>query len=89
MTEDGRQPPDFPFCTPLTAGKRIYWCSCGLSRTQPYCDGSHAKTSFKPLPFVSEVNIKVALCGCKKTQNPPYCDGSHVDYRKSLNTTSE
>jgi CDGSH-type Zn-finger protein len=89
MTDEIKQAPDYPFVTPLTAGKRIYWCSCGLSKQQPYCDGSHAKTSFKPLPFAQDQNITVALCGCKQTKNPPYCDGSHIDYRKSLNKTSE
>ena len=54
-----------------------YWCSCGQSSNQPYCDGSHAGTEFTPLKFSVEEKKQVALCQCKKTNNPPFCDGTH------------
>lgn len=80
---------DYPFRTSLEAGKRIYWCSCGLSEKQPYCDGSHKGTSFKPLAHTEAQGMTLALCGCKRTQRPPYCDGSHVDYRQELTKKGE
>ena len=54
-----------------------YWCACGRSKNQPFCDGSHRGTSFTSLPFSSEKDEEVWLCMCKQTKNPPYCDGSH------------
>ncbi len=53
------------------------WCSCGLSSKQPYCDGAHKTTDFKPL--IEKVSEKktVAWCGCKKTAKAPFCDGVH------------
>lgn len=54
------------------------WCSCGLSKKQPYCDGSHKGTNFSPVIEVVESDKKVAWCGCKNSKNPPYCDGSHA-----------
>ena len=55
-----------------------YWCACGQSSNQPYCDGSHQGTEFQPLPFTLETSKQVALCQCKATGNPPYCDGTHT-----------
>lgn len=55
-----------------------YWCACGRSKNQPFCDGSHQGTSFAPKEFVLTEQKKVALCQCKYTKNPPYCDGSHT-----------
>ncbi len=54
-----------------------YWCSCGRSQNQPFCDGSHSGTSFAPVEFRVEEKSQVVLCLCKHTKNPPYCDGSH------------
>lgn len=54
-----------------------YWCACGLSSNQPYCDGSHQGTSFQPVPFEVETKKKMALCNCKHTANAPFCDGAH------------
>lgn len=54
-----------------------YWCACGLSNSQPFCDGSHKGTDFKPLVFEISTPKKVALCQCKQTDTPPFCDGSH------------
>ncbi len=54
-----------------------YWCSCGRSKKQPYCDGSHEGTEFTPLEFTIAEKKQVALCQCKRTGNAPYCDGAH------------
>jgi CDGSH-type Zn-finger protein len=55
-----------------------YWCSCGQSQNQPYCDGSHQGSDFTPLAFELKESQKVALCNCKYTQNSPFCDGGHA-----------
>ena len=65
----------YVFQKPILGTKKYYWCSCGLSTKQPFCDSSHMKTAFKPLDFVIQENVsQVYLCMCKKTKNPPYCD---------------
>ena len=56
-----------------------YWCSCGHSQTQPFCDGSHAGTDFEPLKFTVEAATTAVLCACKHTQEAPFCDGSHCN----------
>jgi CDGSH-type Zn-finger protein len=54
-----------------------YWCSCGKTQNQPFCDGSHEGTNFLPMEFEITEKKQVALCNCKRTQDAPYCDGSH------------
>jgi CDGSH iron-sulfur domain-containing protein 3 len=66
-----------PYVADLEEGKDYYWCSCGQSKKQPFCDGSHAGSEFKPLKFTAKETGKAYLCGCKHTKNAPYCDGSH------------
>lgn len=61
----------------LEAGKNYAWCACGLSKSQPFCDGSHKTTDMKPLVFKVEEKKTAFLCQCKHTKNPPYCDGTH------------
>ena len=54
-----------------------YWCLCGRSRDQPFCDGSHQGTGIEPVEFILSETKEVALCMCKQTKTPPYCDGTH------------
>lgn len=54
-----------------------YYCRCGRSAKQPFCDGAHAGTSFVPKKFVVEDRQSVYLCNCKHTANAPFCDGTH------------
>ena len=54
-----------------------YWCSCGKSKNQSFCDGSHKGSEFTPVAFEVTEKKPVAVCNCKHTSNPPYCDGSH------------
>jgi CDGSH-type Zn-finger protein len=55
-----------------------YWCACGSSKTQPFCDGSHKGTEFTPLKVEIPETKTVAWCQCKHTKTPPFCDGSHL-----------
>jgi CDGSH-type Zn-finger protein len=66
-----------PFSVPVEAGKTYYWCACGKSSHQPFCDGSHKETGFTPKPFTAETDGNAYLCGCKHSKNAPFCDGSH------------
>lgn len=65
-----------PFVIEEKPGRRA-WCACGLSQKQPYCDGSHKTTDFKPIVVEIEEERKVAWCGCKRSAKAPYCDGTH------------
>ncbi len=55
-----------------------WWCHCGLSKDQPFCDGSHSGTSFGPMKVDVDAKKKVALCNCKRTGASPFCDGAHA-----------
>jgi len=74
-----------PAVLELDAGT-YHWCSCGLSKDQPYCDGSHKDTGFKPLEVLIEQKGTVAFCLCKATGNPPYCDGAHTKLKDAAPT---
>ncbi len=66
-----------PYPVELEAGKTYFWCQCGQSKSQPFCDGSHKTTSFKPLSFTAEESKTAYLCGCKQSSGKPFCDGTH------------
>lgn len=68
----------------LTKGEEYYFCSCGRSKKQPFCDGSHAGLSFKPKPFTAETTEDAFLCNCKHSKNTPYCDGSHKQFSTEM-----
>ncbi|MDH5324897.1 MAG: CDGSH iron-sulfur domain-containing protein [Gammaproteobacteria bacterium] len=70
-------PQNGPYAVDVEEGKTYYWCSCGRSKNQPFCDGSHKETGFEPTAFTAEKSDTVYLCGCKKTGKQPFCDGSH------------
>lgn len=59
------------------AAGTYYWCSCGYSQKQPFCDGAHKGTEFRPQQVVVDAPTKMAFCNCKQTQKAPCCDGSH------------
>ena len=54
-----------------------YWCSCGKTKNQPFCDGSHEGTNFLPIEFTITEKEQMTLCNCQRTNDGPYCDGSH------------
>jgi CDGSH-type Zn-finger protein len=65
-----------PYVLELAAAD-CYWCSCGQSKNQPFCDGSHKGGPFAPVKFTVTEKKTVALCGCKRTHTQPFCDGAH------------
>ena len=67
-----------PFGVVVKKDETYWWCACGLSKTQPFCDGSHQGTGFQPVKFVAEEKVMVAFCGCKQSRCKPYCDDSHI-----------
>ena len=68
---------DTPIAIEVEAGKDYWWCACGKSATQPFCDGAHKGSEFTPVKYNSDEAKKVFFCGCKATANQPLCDGSH------------
>lgn len=65
-----------PFVQNAEAGT-YFWCACGGSKSQPFCDGSHKGTGFAPIKTDIPAAKMVAWCGCKNSQNKPFCDGTH------------
>ena len=68
-----------PCLVNVKAGRTYFWCSCGRSAKQPFCDGSHKGTDFNPLKFVATQDDELLFCGCKHTRNGPFCDGAHTN----------
>ncbi|MCW9033874.1 MAG: glutamate synthase-related protein [Rhodospirillales bacterium] len=71
-----------PIGVELEEGEKYFWCECGKSAKQPFCDGSHRGTGITPQAFEAKESGKAFLCQCKQTKNPPYCDGSHKGFNK-------
>jgi CDGSH-type Zn-finger protein len=69
---------DRPFPTPVRARRRYLWCTCGRSKRQPMCDGTHAGSSLLPFFYTAEETGEVNFCGCKQTSTPPLCDGKQA-----------
>lgn len=67
-----------PFLVTISKGKHYWWCSCGLSQSQPFCDRSHQGSKHVPLLFHAQETATVKFCGCKLTENAPICDCSHM-----------
>ncbi|MCE2523404.1 MAG: CDGSH iron-sulfur domain-containing protein [Rhodobacteraceae bacterium] len=66
-----------PYSADVEAGKNYFWCACGRSANQPFCDGSHKVTQFVPVKYTAEKDGRVFFCGCKRSSQAPICDGSH------------
>ena len=66
-----------PFPVEVIEGKTYFWCACGKSQKQPFCDGSHKGSEFSPVKYTAEADKKVFFCGCKHSDKSPLCDGSH------------
>jgi len=70
-----------PFAVDVEEGKKYWWCACGRSKSQPFCDGSHKGTEFTPVEFIADKTGMVVFCGCKRTNNQPRCDDSHMNIK--------
>ncbi len=66
-----------PFPVEVEAGRKYFWCACGRSGKQPFCDGSHEGTGFTPLSYTAGESKRLFFCGCKQTGGAPLCDGTH------------
>jgi CDGSH-type Zn-finger protein len=74
-----------PIAINVEAGKTYWWCRCGRSGQQPFCDGAHKGSNSSPLKYMAAESGQVWFCVCKKTASPPFCDGSH----KALATSTD
>ena len=66
-----------PYGVDVEAGKQYYWCACGRSAKQPFCDGSHKAVGMAPMAWTAPDTKKAFFCGCKASKNKPLCDGTH------------
>ena len=66
-----------PIAVDVEAGKSYFWCTCGKSSKQPFCDGTHKDSEFSPVKWTAEEDGKKYFCTCKQTDGQPFCDGSH------------
>jgi CDGSH-type Zn-finger protein len=78
MSERQPEPPQTaPYEAAVEEGRNYWWCSCGRSAKQPFCDGAHQGTAFSPVKYTAHTTGTVWFCGCKRTAAPPLCDGTH------------
>ncbi len=77
MAEKGAIAGRGPIGIAVEAGKDDWWCACGKSKNQPFCDGSHKGSAFTPVKFEAKQTGKAWFCGCKQSANAPLCDGAH------------
>lgn len=80
MSNDAQTPVsagEAPLPVDVEEGKTYFWCACGKSANQPFCDGAHQGTDFAPMAWKADATKRVFFCACKKTDNQPLCDGSH------------
>lgn len=66
-----------PYPVEVEEGRTYFWCTCGQSARQPFCDGSHKGSDFEPMPYEASASKTLFFCGCKATKAAPLCDGSH------------
>ena len=79
MTKENPQSPRIgPYTVAVEEGKTYWWCSCGRSKLQPFCDGSHKDTGFMPMEYRAARSGEVHFCGCKHSAHKPLCDGTHA-----------
>ena len=77
MMSKGEVAAKAPFKVDVEAGKTYFWCACGKSAKQPFCDGSHKGSEFAPMNWTAEADGAKWFCACKQTEGQPFCDGSH------------
>ena len=77
MTETPIVAATSPFKAEVEEGKSYFWCACGKSQRQPFCDGSHKDSGITPVKWTAEATKTVFFCGCKNSAKAPFCDGSH------------
>ena len=77
MTEKGAVAGKEPIGIAVVAGRDYWWCACGRSKTQPFCDGSHEGSEFRPQEWKAPDTEEVWFCACKRSSHQPLCDGSH------------
>lgn len=70
-------PQKAPYPVEVTAGRTYWWCTCGASARQPFCDGSHKGGAFSPQAWTAAADGRVWFCGCKRSGKAPLCDGRH------------
>jgi len=66
-----------PIPVEVKGGEEVWWCACGRSQSQPFCDGSHEGSGFEPVQFIAPEDKRVFFCTCKRSATKPLCDGSH------------